>query len=113
MLQFTDIGAENKLKKEQEKNKMLQMLNATVHHEMLSPLKSNVILANRLLQDPMFLDDTLVNLKAKNYIQTIFTSSNLLLHHSNDLLDYRIIENGGFQPQLSESSLSDSILEIV
>ena len=59
MLQFTDIGAENKLKKEQEKNKMLQMLNATVHHEMLSPLKSNVILANRLLRDPMFSGDNL------------------------------------------------------
>ena len=57
MLQFTDIGVENKLKKEQEKNNMLKMLNATVHHEMLSPLKTNVILANRLLQDPMFSGD--------------------------------------------------------
>ena len=53
-LQFTDITANQKFRKEQEKRKMFQLLNATVHHEMLSPLKSNVILTKRLLNDTMF-----------------------------------------------------------
>ena len=72
------------------------MLNAMVHHEMLSPLKTNVLLAERLLVDPIFLENTESGQRAKKYLETIFVASNLLLHHSHDLLDYRIIENGKF-----------------
>ena len=85
-LQFTDITANQNLRKEKERSKMLEMLNATVHHEMLSPLKSNVLLSKRLLKET-----TLDNQKVKEMIKTLSVSSELLLHHSNDLLDYRII----------------------
>ena len=71
---------------------MLQMLYATVHHEMLSPLKSNIMLSKRLLEDGMINQQ-----RAYDMIKTISISSQLLLHHSNDLLDYNIIEKGGFQ----------------
>ena len=71
---------------------MLKLLNATVHHEMLSPLKSNVILSKRLLTQTKF-----ANENVRDMVKTLCVSSELLLHHSNDLLDYRIIKNGGFQ----------------
>ena len=45
------------------------MLNATVHHEMLSPLKTNVILAERLLKDPIFSNTVATEIqKAKAYV---------------------------------------------
>ena len=71
---------------------MLKLLNATVHHEMLSPLKSNVILSKQLLRETTFEKE-----KVRDMIKTLSVSSELLLHHSNDLLDYRIIKNGGFE----------------
>ena len=90
-LQFTDITANQDLRKEKERSRMLEILNATVHHEMLSPLKSNVILSKRLLKET-----TLGNQKVKDMIKTLYVSSELLLHHSSDLLDFRIIKNGDF-----------------
>ena len=71
---------------------MLKLHNATVHHEMLSPLKSNVILSKRLLTQTKF-----TNENVRDMVKTLCVSSELLLHHSNDLLDYRIIKNDGFQ----------------
>ena len=45
------------------------MLNATVHHEMLSPLKTNVFLAERLLKGPIFSNETVAEIqKAKAYV---------------------------------------------
>ena len=43
VLYFTDISDTKQLKMEQEKTKMLKTINTLVHHEMLSPLKSNVL----------------------------------------------------------------------
>ena len=50
VLYFTDISDTKQLKMEQEKTKMLKTINTLVHHEMLSPLKSNVVQAEKLLQ---------------------------------------------------------------
>jgi len=80
---------------------MLQMLNTTVHHEMLSPLKSNVILTKRLVKEFKFEDNRL-----KKLIETLEISSQLLLHHSYDLLDFHIFENGGFNSVLTKASLA-------
>ena len=80
---------------------MLKMLNAAIHHEMLSPLKSNVILSKRLL------DETDLNLKkVRQIIKTLSVSSELLLHHCNDLLDYHMIGKGFFNKHLSTASIS-------
>ena len=100
-LQFTDLTANIKLKREQQRSKMLQMLNATVHHEMLSPLKSNVILTKRLVKEFKFEDKRL-----KKLIKTLEISSQLLLHHSYDLLDFHIFENGGFNSVPTKASLA-------
>ena len=71
------------------------MLNASVHHEMLGPLKSNVVFAQKLIKTLKY------SSKKKAMAQNIYISSQLLLLHANDLLDHKIIENGGFVPQLS------------
>ena len=79
---------------------MLKMLNAYVHHEMLAPLKSNVIISRRLIED-----SSLNALRAKGMLQTLLVSSQLQLYHCNDLLDYHIIENGSFEPYYSTNSI--------
>ena len=35
------------------------------------------------------------------------------MHHSNDLLDYSIIENGSFVSQTTTASLAKSVIDIV
>ena len=50
MLNFTNITAFHKYKKEEEKSKLLQALNTTIHHEMLAPLGTNVMIADRLIR---------------------------------------------------------------
>ena len=39
---------------EQQKSEMIKFLNASVHHEMLGPLQSNVILTKRVLDSKIF-----------------------------------------------------------
>ena len=49
LLNFTDITMYRRLKKEEETNRFLKTLNASVHHEMIGPLKVNVELCERLI----------------------------------------------------------------
>ena len=46
---FTDITQYKKLKQQEEVNVLLKTLNASVHHEMVVPLKVNVELSYRLM----------------------------------------------------------------
>ena len=48
MLNFTNITTFHKLKKEEETTKLLKALNTSVHNEMLTPLSTNVMIAERL-----------------------------------------------------------------
>ena len=50
VLNFEDITAIKKLKKEEEKSKMMSNLYQSVHHEMIGPLKSNEEAAVRLIR---------------------------------------------------------------
>ena len=50
VVNLTDITVYKRLKLEEEKTSMLKMLNTTVHHEMLAPLKANVDLSERLIK---------------------------------------------------------------
>ena len=50
VINFSDISAYRKLKKQTEISTLLKTINATVHHEMLTPLKANVHMCNRLLK---------------------------------------------------------------
>ena len=51
VLNFTDITTYKQLKKEEETTRLLQALNASAHHEMLGPLKTNVDFSDRLIEE--------------------------------------------------------------
>ena len=50
LINFTDITSYKRLKQEEETNYLLRTLNSSVHHEMLTPLKANVDIAERLIR---------------------------------------------------------------
>ena len=50
MLNFMDITSFKKLEAVKETNKLLKALNASVHHEMINPLKANAEMCERLLK---------------------------------------------------------------
>ena len=85
VLNFTDITMYKRLKHEEEKTRLLNMLNHSTHHEMIGPLKANIEFAENLKrlcrEDP-------VNCELANII---VISSKLLLFHANDLLDHRFL----------------------
>ena len=91
VLSCNDITAYKRLEEEEEMSRLLKALNASVHHEMIGPLKTSVDICKRLI-------GKLPNKEEKRMIQTVLISSQLVLFHANDLLDKRIIENGGFVP---------------
>ena len=49
LLSFTDITVYRRLKKQEEMSRLLKTLNTSVHHEMLCPLETNVIIAEKLV----------------------------------------------------------------
>ena len=65
-------------------SQILATLNASIHHEMITPLSSNVEMANRLLESVK--DHT--HLEMARFMHV---NSKLVLLHANDLLDQRII----------------------
>ena len=92
VLNFTNITAYRRLKHEEEKSKLLNRLNHSVHHELLGPLRSNVDIAEALVK------------KLKNQLQLqemaklIEISSKLIMFHANDMLDMQFLQNGRFTP---------------
>ena len=91
LLNFSDITTYKLLKKEEEKSRLLSMLNTSVHHEMLGPLRANLEVSERLIRN-------LEQSKLREMAKTIHISSKLVMFHANDLLDQRIIQNGVFNP---------------
>ena len=85
---------------------LLKTLNATVHHEMLAPLKGNLELSMRL-------NRSVKSKMQKKMAQTIFISTQLLMMHANDLLDQRVIEQGSFNPTISPTDVYQTIIEMV
>ena len=45
LLNLTDYTAFHKFKIEEEKSRLLQTLNTSIYHELLSPLNANVVIA--------------------------------------------------------------------
>ena len=81
-------------------------MNASMHHEILTPLKVNIQIAEKLSK----LKDIT---QLKEMAQIVSVSSKLVLFHANDLLDHRIFESGNFAPAYIYSSVSNALLEIV
>ena len=51
VLNFTDLTMYVKLRREEEKSRLLSTLNMSIHHEMLGPLKANVDMASYLIKN--------------------------------------------------------------
>ena len=51
VINFTDITTYKRLEKQEQTNSLLKMLNMTVHHSMISPLKSNLAMSMRLIRN--------------------------------------------------------------
>ena len=49
IINITDLTAYTKLQKEEDANRLLKTLNASVHHEMLTPVKTIIEISQRLL----------------------------------------------------------------
>ena len=73
---------------------------------MLTPLNINIDIAEMLLE-------SITNREQRQMLKMIITSSRLVLCHSNDLLDYNILEHGVLIPCLEFSSLEKAAKEIL
>ena len=106
LLTLTDITIHKRLEAQEYKNRLLTTMTASMHHEIMTPLKVNIAIAENLstLEDITDL---------KEMAQMISVSSKLILFHANDMLDHRIIENGCFYPTFTHASVSNALLEIV
>ena len=49
----------------------------------------------------------------KKLVHLLFVASKMVLMHANDLLDWRIIENGSFTPNMTSGSIIGAITEMV
>ena len=96
LLTFTDTTIHKRLELQEHKNQLLTTMNASMHHEMLTPLKVTIQIAERLKT----LEDFT---QLKEMAQIVSVSSKLVLFHANDLLDHRIIQNGSFAPAYSHT----------
>ena len=107
MLKFTDITMYKILKHEEEKIRLLNVLNYSTHHKIIGPLKANIDFAENLkrrcINDP----------KSCELAKLIVVSSRLILFHANDILDHKFLQNGQFTPVFIQDSVSESIQEIV
>ena len=105
IINFTDITSYIRLKHEEEVNNLLRTLNASVHHEMVVPLRVNIEMADRLKNKLKNFPQLL------NFADTIFLSSSMVLLHAYDFLDYRLIEKGVFSPCFQLCKIEDAIKE--
>ena len=92
VINFTDISSFYKLKQKEDANNLMKTLITSVHHEMVVPLKVNVEMAERLIS-------RLVHMPAEvKLVRNILIASNMVMLHTHDFLDQRLIEKGNFVP---------------
>ena len=107
VINFTDVSDFYQLKQKEDANNLLKTLIASVHHEMVVPLKVNVEMAERL---SIKLTDFPSELKL---VENILIASNIVLMHAHDFIDQRLIEKGSFVPYLQLLNLATTIEETV
>ena len=84
----------------------MKTLNTTVHHEMIAPLRTNVQICQKLL----------IQLKSSSETQLVglmLVASQMILMHANDLLDWRIIENGSFVANITINPICCALKEMI
>ena len=98
VLSFTDVTLFQHLKQEKQTNNLLKTLTASVSHEMLAPLNSTIEIAQMLMEE----------CKSKRHekmLKMIITANRLVMCHSNDLLDYNVLEYGTLVENLQVASI--------
>ena len=80
-------------------------MNASIHHEMLTPLAINVELADRLQQQ-------VTSDEHKDMAQVLIVNSKIIMFHVNDLLDSKVIQVGKFVPEKTHQYVGKTIQEI-
>ena len=80
-------------------------MNASIHHEMLTPLAINVELADRLQQQ-------VTSDEHKDMAQVLIVNSKIIMFHVNDLLDSKVIQVGKFVPAKTHQYVGKTIQEI-
>jgi len=73
---------------------------------MLGPLKANVDISKQLAAK-------LKDGDLKKMAKLVSVSSTLILNHANDLLDYRILQLGTFEPVYSANLIMPAIKQII
>ena len=92
VINFTDITSFYQLKQKENANNSMKTLITSVHHEMVVPLKVNVEMAERLIS-------RLVHMPAEvKLARNILIASNMVMMHTHDFMDQRLIEKGIFVP---------------
>ena len=75
VLNFLDMTSYFNLEQQKEKYRMIRMLNTTIHHEMIAPLKAQTDISKCLF-------DNSENFESKQMAKTIYVSSQMLLLHT-------------------------------
>ena len=83
LLTFIDMTVHKRLQTQEIKNELLVTLNASMHHEIVTPIKVNIEMAERLME----LQDLS---RLREMAKIVCISSKLQLFHANDLLDWRV-----------------------
>ena len=106
VINLTDMTSYLSLERQKEKLRLIKLLNTTIHHEMVAPLKAQMDISNCILENS-------TDQKNRQMAKTINVSSQMLLLHTQDLLDQRIIDNGNFSPNFTLEPVQTVIAEIV
>ena len=107
IINITDLTAYTKLKKEEDTNRLLKTLNTSVHHEMVTPVKTMIEISERLVKKLAKFP------QEKRMVETMLLSSQFIMMHAHDFLDQQLIEHGNFKPYFDTGYLEDAIAEIV
>ena len=105
-LNFLDMTSQFSLERYKEKNRLMKLQNTTIHHEMIGPLKAQMDISKCLCENSKSSEN-------KQMAKLLNVSSNMLLLHTQDLLDWRVIENGSFIPHYTQESIHKVIQEII
>ena len=107
IISITDLSAYIKLKKEEDTVHFLSALNASVHHEMITPIKTTIDIAKRLLKKFLKIP------QERKMIETILLASQFILLHAHDFLDKQIIEHGSFIALNQRCRIDVAVAEMV
>ena len=106
VVNFTDVTLFYRLKQEKKTTHQLKTLTASVSHEMIAPLNGTIKMAEMLMiyqtQD-----------RPKNMLNMIINASRLVMCHSNDLLDYNVLDRGTLVENLVMTSIEQAVCEVL